>query len=276
MGVRYAPLDRLTVDEVPCCQNGLEVRGKPLQGDLASVAAWRRARIDDGMEGVLAYDGDCARGFGEYLPAETAPFPIEAPGGVVLSCFHWAGTAPEAPEHLREERVMIERLLDRAAARFTGMAALGWDHPIHFPVSLLEGLGFREVERDGHIALMWRPFRPSDAPRLTSPQYRPRDHSARRRVAIDAAYSNRCPYSVDQAVRLRAAVADHPEQERIDLRLVAIDTRDDALRFSVSPWDWGWLYMNGDPVDLFGPAAVRLGDEIARHLSSSGPPSGRA
>jgi len=268
MTVEYRPLDSTTVADIPCAPGGLEVRGSALLGEIERVADWRRERLSEGLRGLVAYVDGAPRGFAEYLPADVAPFPIEAPGAVVLSCYHWAGGSPEGPAHLEREREMLARLMLGASGTATGMAALAWDHPIHFPISLLRGLEFREIARDRHLALMWHPFRRAEAPRWIPAEYEPRAGTVGRLV-IDAAYSTRCPYSIDQATRLRRIVEDHPQRARIDLRVVQIDTRDEAIRHGVSPWDWGWLFMDGEPIELFGPGSVSLSEEIARRLPAS-------
>jgi len=103
-----APLDRDNLSDLVCLPGGLELAGKVLGGSLERVEAWHRARLDEGMRGFVATRDGRPRGFVEIMPAETAPFPIIAPGSCILLCFHWAGTEPEAEEHLAQERRMLE------------------------------------------------------------------------------------------------------------------------------------------------------------------------
>ncbi len=273
MTVEYQPLREADLADLVCCPGGLELAGKEFTGRLDRVTEWHRDRLREGMRGLIAYEEKIPRGFIEYAPADAAPFPIEAPGACVLLCFHWAGTSPEDPRHLAEERRMIEAAI-ADAQEFTGMATLGWNHPTHYPITLLRRLGFREVVRDEPIALLWLPFRDGVSdPALARPQFRPRDLRAHGMLAIDQAWSARCPYSVHFAERMRDIVRGHPDRERIDLHQYRIDTRDEAFRLAASPWDWGWTYLNGEEISLFQYGGNKLREEMTRRIASLPAPS---
>lgn len=265
--VRYEPLDANRLSDIACCPGGLELEGKSLQGDVSETEAWRRRMIDLGMRGTLAYDVERARGFAEYMPAESAPVPIHAPGAAVLMCYHWAGTQAEDPEHLARERELIERVIDETQTPFTGLVTQGWDVPTHFPISLLEALGFREADRREHIALMWLPFQTgSERPSLAPAAFEPRNLSSEGLLAIDAAFSARCPYSLSTEARLKDIVSEHPSRNRIRPSFHRIDTRDDALAYAVPPFDWGWVFFNGEEVEPFTFPGEKLSAEIARRI----------
>lgn len=260
-------LCRATLPDLVCCPGGRELEGKRFLGDLDVVARWHRDRLSEGLTGVIAYAGERPRGFAELMPAETAPFPIEAPGAAVLLCFHWAGTEPDDPEHLSRERWMLEALLADARRVYDGVAALGWDHPVHFPIHLLAGLGFVELKRHDPVALQWLPFRNGAVlPRLAPSRFVPRDLAAEGRLAIDAAWSARCPYSVSLIERIRSAAAPYVRSELVSFCEYRIDNRDEAFRLATSPWDWGWIYLNGSLINPFAYPGDALGEEIARRL----------
>jgi hypothetical protein len=270
--MELVPLDRDSLRDLVCLPGGLELAGKTFLGELSQVTAWHRKRLEEGMRGFVAYAAGRARGFVETMPAETAPFPIVAPGACVLLCFHWAGTEPDDPLHLAEERRMLEAAISEARRTSSGIATLGWDHPTHYPIRLLAALGFREIVRDEPIALMWLPFRANASPPvLAAARFQPRDLSGVGVLAIDVAWSARCPYSVSFAERLRLVVENHPGQERLSLERYAIDTRGDAFRLAASPWDWGWVYLNGRAVNPFAFPGDSLAAEIARHMPARGP-----
>jgi len=261
------PLDGTTLPDIVCCPGGLELAGKSFLGDLDGVTRWHQDRIAEGMRGLVAYADGRPRGFVEFMPAETAPFPVEAPDACVLLCFHWAGTEPEDPSHLEQEARLIEAAVTEARKTFSGMAALGWNHPTHYPIALLARLGFQEVARQEPIALLWLPFR-ADAvpPRLAPVAFAPRDLRGEGLLAIDSSWSARCPYSVSFAERLRLAIESQPDRGRISFAQHAIDTREDAFRLAASPWDWGWTYLNGELINPFALPGDSLAAEIARHV----------
>jgi hypothetical protein len=269
MGVRYRPLGVERLSDVACCPGGAEVKGKKLRGNITETAAWRRRMIELGMRGVVAYDEDGPRGFAEYMPAEVAPVPIDAPGAAVLMCYHWSGTSAEDPEHLAMERELIGRVIEETRPRFTGLVTQGWDVPTHFPIPFLEELGFRETVRHAPIALMWLPYR-TDArdPALAPAAYAPRDLSDERLLAIDAAFSARCPYSIDTEAYLKETVSAHPLKERIRMDLRRIDTREDAFASAVAPFDWAWVFFNGEAIGLFEYPGGKLAGEITRRIET--------
>jgi len=265
MGVNYRPIEDARIADIACCPGGLELEGKEFLGRIDQVEVWHRRMFTLGLRGVVSYEDGRPRGFAEYMPAETAPMPIDAEGAAVLLCYHWAGTAAEDPEHLIQEKRLVEHVIAMARPGFRGMAALAWDHPIHFPIALLEGLGFREVDRDGPVALMWLPFRSEgQLPKRVPTKLRPQDLSRSGMLAVDVASSARCPYSLHHAARIKRLAARHPQAHRISLNEYVIDSHADARTFAASPWDWGWVYFNAEAVLPFG-----LPDEkITEHMSS--------
>ena len=271
MRVEYRPLGLDTLSDVVCCPGGLELRGKKFRGDLDQVMEWRRRMVGLGMRGVVAYTDEGARGFAEYMPADVAPVPITAPGAATLMCYHWAGTKAEDPEHLAQERELIEHVIKETRGRFSGLSTQGWNAPTHFPISFLEELGFREVARHEHIALLWLPNQHGvDEPTLASAMYVPQDLSSERLLAIDAAFSARCPYSIHSEARLTAAVSEHPLRDRIRLTTHRIDTREDAFAYAVLPLDWSWVYLNGSEISLFGLSGEKLAEEMTRRINALG------
>ncbi|MGC9529018.1 MAG: hypothetical protein ACP5G2_00090 [Candidatus Bipolaricaulaceae bacterium] len=252
----WSELCTLTADsasQVVCCPGGLEVAGKRFSGDLGRTGAWRVEMCQLGMEGLLARQGGLVRGFVEYCPGEVAPLPVEAPGAAVLLCYHWV-PPEDAPgeEHLAQEGQLVGQALQLIRSRFSGVAALGWDHPTHFPIALLGELGFQEVERRDYLSLMWLPFSAAARPPGWVPAvFRPQDLSGERLLAVEVGWSSRCPYSVHHAARVGQVLAGLPDaaQSLIRARFHRVDTRADAVSTSRHPWDWDWLFLNGTPVD---------------------------
>jgi rhodanese-related sulfurtransferase len=133
VSVIYRPLTLERLADVVCCPLGLKRRGNALCGDIEQVEVWRARMIGLGLRGLVAYADGEPRGFAEYMPAETSPLPIDASGAAVLMCYHWAGTEPEADEHLDQERRMIAAVLDQTSGAFAGLAALGGGPPYPLP-----------------------------------------------------------------------------------------------------------------------------------------------
>ena len=269
MDVHFELLGAKRLSDVVCCPGGLELKGKQFRGNLAETLEWRRRMIGLGMCGIVAYEKDEPRGFAEYMPAELAPVPIDAPGAAVLMCYHWAGTDAEDPEHLAMERELIGRVIEETRPGFKGLVTQGWDAPTHFPIPFLEELGFREVTRSEPIALMWNPFQVDvREPTLAPAAYAPQDLSTEGLLAIDAAFSARCPYSLDTEAHLKETVSAHALIDRIRTAFHRIDTREEAFAYAVPPFDWAWVTFNGEGVGLFEFPGEKLADEITRWIEA--------
>jgi hypothetical protein len=248
--------DRLLTEEnvadTNCCPGGLEVQGKMLTGDITRTLMWRQEMLKQGMKGVVSYHNGVARGFAEYMPAERAPFPIEAPGGGVLMCYHWEPLGKgDQKEHLDQEKRLINLVVAEVRESFTGLATLGWDNAVHFPVVLLEELGFQQLERCGDIALMWLQLKEgAPQPQLAPTTLVPQDLSSQGLLAIESAWSSRCPYSIHNAAKLEQVIARLSEDNRTRIRHFSrsIDTHEDAVRWTIVPWNWEWAFVNGEEV----------------------------
>ncbi len=259
------------VGDIICCPGGLELEGKVFQGDLSAVVAWRQEMLRLGMEGFVSYHEGIARGFVEYMPAEAAPFPIEAPGAAVLLCYHWVPVVRgDNADRLAQEKRLVQKVIAEAAGRFSGLATLGWDNPVHFPIPFLEELGFEVVERTDYVALMWRPFTEwTERPRLVPANFAPQDLSSQGLLAIESAWSSRCPYSLHHAALLEEALAGLPEEAKERIRFLPhrVDTHDEAVRWAIRPWNWEWAFANGEKIPLHRIEVNELQDLILDRLA---------
>jgi len=238
------------LNRIVCCPGGMEIKGQGLKGEIGRTITWREERL--GMQGFVSYETGVARGFIEYMPAETAPFPIIAPGAAVLMCYHWIPEdRSDEEEHSVKEKRLIQLVIEKAKVRFSGIATLGWDNPLHFPIQWLEELGFQQLERHDHIALMWLPLKEgTPRQRMAPARFRPQDLSSEGLLALESASSSRCPYSIHNTARLNQIIEESPDKGRIRHFAHRIDTHEDAVRWSVPPWDWAWLFLNGEKVAL--------------------------
>jgi len=261
-------LTAATLNRIVCSPGGREIEGQDLKGEIGRTIAWREGMLTLGMQGFVSYENGVVRGFIEYMPSGTAPFPIIAPGAAVLMCYHWIPEGKNEEEHAVQEKRLIRLMIERVEGRCSGIATLGWDNPVHFPIQWLEELGFQQLESDGHIALMWLPLREAiPGPTMAAPRFRPRDLSAEGLLAIDSASSSRCPYSIHNAARLERIIEESPGTDRIRHFAHRIDTHEDAVRWSISPWDWAWLFLNGEKIALHELKSEELQQLIAGKIS---------
>ncbi len=244
---KIVPLEEQNLEDIMCCPGGLEVRNGDFLGDISKTLSWEKEMFDKGMEGFIVYKDGISKGFLEYMPAESAPYPIEAPGSAIIMCFHWA-TVDEVDDsgHHKNEEELLKILIDQTKDEFSGLSVLAWDNPVHFPIDLFERLGFDEVKKNGYISLMYLSFEEDgENPSLLAPKFEPRDYSDKNKVAIDVGYSNRCPYSIHNKSKVEKAVGEM-NAGKIDLKTYGIDTREEAIKYSISPWNWDWSFVNGE------------------------------
>ncbi|MBS3781462.1 MAG: hypothetical protein KGY66_02905 [Candidatus Thermoplasmatota archaeon] len=244
-------LSSKNIEDIICCPGGLEVQEKEFLGDLSRTISWREMMVEIGLEGFIFYNEGTPRGFIEYMPAETAPYPIEAPSFAVIMCFHWATLDKEdEEEHHREENEMLNILIKETKHEFKGLAVLAWDHPVHFPVDMFKELGFDVIEKQDYLSLMYLAFdRPSKKPSLLGPNFESRDLSDQGKVAVDVGFSHRCPYSIHHQQKVKRAVKEL-DTDDIELKIHEIDTREEAVNYSISPWNWDWVFANGEKVPV--------------------------
>ena len=59
------------------------------------------------------------------------------------------------------------------------------------------------------------------------------------------------------------------------MTLRRIDTREDAYACALAPFDWDWVFFNGEAVGLFEYPGGKLADEITRRIEAMNQRSGR-
>ncbi len=162
-------------------------------------------------------------------------------------CYHWKTEKENnEEEHLAQEKRLIDLVVEETKDEFAGIATLGWDNPTHFPISFLEEIGFQELERTDYLALMWLPFEEEATPPEIPPsQFEPQDFSSQELLTVESASSNRCPYSIHETTRLTRVIHNLPQEYRTQIRHFShlIDTHQDALTYSLSPWDWAGRFL---------------------------------
>jgi len=145
---------------------------------------------------------------------------------------------------------MLRILIEETEDEFEGLAVLAWDHAVHFPIDMFKELGFEVIEEQDYISLMYLALNGSSKkPSLLGPNFEPRDLSDKGKVAVDVGFSNRCPYSIHHKAKVQKAV-DELNLDEIELNIHKIDTREDAIKYSISPWNWDWVFANGEKVPV--------------------------
>ncbi len=264
-GIQILPLTESNVDDVICSPGGLEVKNKDMKGNLYETVLWRKRMIENGMGGYIFYKGETPNGFIEYIPAESSPFPIEAPGSAVLMCFHWASTEEEP--HLETEKEMIEMVIEDIYDNYDGLVAFGWNNPEHFPIEMLEELGFEPVESEKLTKLMWLPLKDgASRPYILDTGVQVEGDSDEGKLHIISTYSNRCPYSIHNGVKVKEAI-EEIDDDRIEFIQQTIDSQEEAIEWADDPGNWEYLMVNGEEVNIFDRSKDEIIEIIEEKLS---------
>lgn len=251
------------IADVVCCPGGKEIEGQKLSGDLNKTLSWRRSMIEEGMTGFISYKGDDPRGFIEYMPGETAPFPVYAPNDMFLMCYHWIG---DEGNHLGEERRLLGLMIEDVMDKFDGIAAMAWNHDVHFPIELLRTYGFEIVEEVEYGALMWLPFTDdAESPSLIDVEFELIDSPQSGTLSVKQGYSSRCPYSIHNFNKVKGLI-DEIGDDRIVYNSYQIDTREQALKYCIEPLNWDWLYLNGVKIDSLFTSKEELKKDFIKML----------
>lgn len=264
-GIQVLPLTENNVDDVICCPGGLEVKNKDMKGDIYETVLWRKRMLNNGMSGYIFYKGETPNGFIEYIPAESSPFPIKAPGSAVLMCFHWASTEEEP--HLETEKEMIEMVIEDIYENFDGLVAFGWENPEHFPIEMLEELGFEPIESEKLTKLMWLPLKDgASRPYILDMGIDVEDRSDDGKLNIVSTYSHRCPYSIQNGVKVKEVIQEI-DDDRIEFTQHTIDTHEEAIEWAEDPGNWEYLMINGEEVNIFDKSSDEIKKIIEEKLS---------
>ncbi|MFO7792659.1 MAG: hypothetical protein R6W73_06740 [Candidatus Saliniplasma sp.] len=99
--------------------------------------------------------------------------------------------------------------------------------------------------------------------------YSPSDLSHEGKLAIEQGYSHRCPYSIHNQQRVSNLITDI-DDERISYKAIAIDYREEALKYTIEPLNWEWLYISGREIEYFFKSKEELEEEIKSMLDDLG------
>lgn len=195
-----------------------------------------------------------ARGkvFIEYVPAEHAWLPIDAPGAMVVNCF-WVSGRFKGQGH---GRALLEHVVSEATqAGRTGVVAVTGDRkrPFMSDPGFFAKHGFVRVdEAPPFFHLWWRAVRPdAPAPRFLDSARAGRIEGSR---GIEAYYANTCPFTEHWAGRVLPAFAD---EAGIPCRVRRIETREQARALPI-PWVIHAVFYEGEFVTLEMDSVKRL------------------
>jgi len=203
--------------------------GERFAEGLADKRAWTRDRLREG--GVFRKLGGDAKVFVEYMPAERAWRPVEAPGRLVIHCLWVSG------DHSR--RGIAREILDSVKAETSvGVCAVAHRGMWAIDSTFYEKMGFVETDRaPGGFSLMsWSPGPDGDPPRFTAEAKIARVTAP----GVLIAHADQCPFARDLADEMAEAARDLGFEATIRRLETA-----EAARESGSPFGTVGVFLDG-------------------------------
>ncbi|MHC1778314.1 MAG: YoaP domain-containing protein [Lentimicrobium sp.] len=226
-----------------CCS----ISDKRENSGLALKKSWLKERIEEGL--VFRKLDERGKVFIEYLPAEKAWAPIDAPGYLYINCFWVSGSFKGKGHGIR----LIESCINDAR-RTSGIVALSSEkkRPFLSDGKFLKKSGFKVCDTaDPYFELM--------VLKLNSDASDPRFLDHVRNPVIDAApgldlfYTAQCPFSPDYA-EIARKLAD---EKGITIRIHHLDTMEKTKNHPAA-WSTYSLFKDGRFITHEIQTAARL------------------
>lgn len=176
--------------------------------EFASANAKREQWLDGmfkkGLRGWIAYQDQTPLGYVEYLPIETAPFPVTGHNANFLTCL-WV---LPVHNHLGVGGSLLAACLGDSPQGVATVVFKGG----HMPVEFYEHFGFRVADQIGDSVLL---VHGDVEAQLLHTHYRA--HESSRQLKVDVMYNPECPWSTRTAERVIEVIEKHPARDEIDL-----------------------------------------------------------
>lgn len=223
-----------------------------------SKKAWLADRLDEGL--VFLKSAERGKCFIEYLPAEMAWVPINAPGYLYINCLWVAGSFKG---HGYSSDLLSRCLEDAQAQRKKGLCILSSAKKRGFladPKYLMHK-GFRVCDEASNGIQLWVLPLAEIGP---LPQFRPSARQAQTAgEGFALYYTNQCPFTAKYVPILQGIA----EQQAVPLRVVHLDSRESAQN-APTPTTTFALFWNGAFITNEIPSEKKF-SQLIRDLSEA-------
>ncbi len=225
-------VDRLNIaKEHVCCANS----DKKGDSCLASRKAWMKSQFDDGL--IFKKVNLNGKVFIEYMPAENAWCPIEAPGFLFIKCF-WVSGQYKGKGYANA--LLEECIKDAKSQNKLGLVVLSSPKKLPFlsDPKYLKYKGFQTCDKaNPNYELLYLPFTETAA----SPSFKPCCKAGTISTSgYVLYYSHQCPYAEKYAQLVAVAAKEQGEE----VTLIKFNSADEA-RNAPSPFTTYTLFHNG-------------------------------
>lgn len=257
--MQIRPLDKDTIFAEACCIGGdrnLERKSELTEQERIELRAagikveWLKGMIPKGLSAKIAYEGEEAIGFIEYMPIELSNF-HKGKELYIINCMVAPHTPPWGGSH--RERIpgcggslvqaMIEDINDKCKGIVTPLG-FGYTEDMS---GFFARYGFEVFENEG-LKMLIKRFEPVELP---SPVRYQRKYQFRRvpgKAVVDVFWSSKCPADPYTLLNVRDVCKELGE--RVVLNEFCVDDREVLIEYGIK----GGTYVNGKyPWSTFGP-----------------------
>ncbi len=207
----------VTVDNVG--ETGLFCLRNPRHPGFRDKAGWLSAHRVEGLRLKVLYSGTEAAGFIEYVPAEKAWRPVEAPGHLFIHCL-WVYPKKFLGQGVAR-RLVEECLREAEQAGKNGVAVTVSKGSWMAGPDLFLKLGFAVAEEKGRFVLLSRTAWAAEAPR-----FRDWEGEAGKYRGLHLVYAHQCPLFCRSVDEMRKTAREHGHE----LQVTLLRTAEEAQR----------------------------------------------
>lgn len=207
---------------------------------VASKKTWMKARLEEGLVFLKAdARGKC---FIEYLPAEYAWAPVDAPGYMYIDCFWVSG---QMKGHGYGNHLLQECIRDSREKGKEGLVILSSDKKLPYlsDKRYLEKKGFMLADRrQPYFELLYLPFlENSPVPQFKKLEEKraESEDGQNGQEGFQLFYTRQCPFTAKYA----PLIEKHAAEKGIKFRSTLIETCEDAQRMPVPFTSYALFYQ---------------------------------
>ncbi|MCK4420695.1 GNAT family N-acetyltransferase [candidate division WOR-3 bacterium] len=266
-------LNKDTIIAEACCvgdDRGLEKRTELTeQGRTALSAArikadWLKKMIPEGLSAKIAYSGDKAVGFIEYMPIELSNF-HKGKDLYIINCMTAPHTPPWGGPH--RERIpgcgsalltaMIEDVKNKCKGIITPFGFAYTDDMRGF----FSKFGFEEFENEG-LKMLIKRFEPVEPPSPIRYEQRYQFRQIPGKAVVDIFWSSMCPAAPYTLLNLRDVCKEF--EEEVVFNEFCVDDREALNKYGIE----AGAYVNGKyPWSTYGPLSKEEIREVLKKFS---------
>lgn len=266
------PLDGNTMIAEACCIGGnrnLDKKSELTEQERTALRSaetkleWLKKMIPKGLSAKIAYEGEEAVGFIEYMPIELSNF-HKGKDLYIINCM----IAPHTPpwEEPQEQRIpgcgsaLVQAMIEDVKDKCKGIVS-----PFGFAYTedmkgFFAKFGFEEFENEG-LKMLIKRFEPMELPSPIRYEQKYQFRQAPGKVVVDIFWSSKCPVDPYTLLNMRNVCKELGEE--VTLNEFCVDDRETLVKYGIE----SGTYVNGKyPWSTYGPLEKKEIREVLTNI----------